>query len=194
MLDRPSRSVLRGRPIAGRRVFLVPLETLDARDLWEAVDSSRENLERFLAWVPFQTDPETSYEFADGSATDWDAGRALRFALRERGTSRMLGVVSLEGLVEIHRNAELGYWLRDDATGRGFITEGAAVCLEWGFRALGLHRVRVAAAVDNHRSLRVIERLGFKPEGLARHAEWCAGRWLDHAVFGMLEDEWQLPW
>jgi ribosomal-protein-serine acetyltransferase len=46
--------------------------------------------------------------------------------------------------------------------------------------------VRVAAATDNHASLSVIGRLGFHFEGIARQAERCHGRWLDHAVFSML--------
>ena len=45
---------------------------------------------------------------------------------------------------------------------------------------------RVAAATDNHASLSVIRRLGFRFEGIARQAEKCAGRWLDHAIFGMI--------
>ncbi len=53
--------------------------------------------------------------------------------------------------------------------------------------------IRVAAATDNHASLRVIARLGFRFEGIARHAEWCDGRWLDHASFALLEHEWQQP-
>jgi len=156
--------------------------------------SSRATLARFLPWVPFQTDPECSLRFVDASVGDWEAFRSLRFVIRERGTNRFAGVVGLENVVDLHRNAELGYWLRDDATGRGLMTEGAAVCLEWGFRVLRLHRVRVAAATDNHRSLAVIARLGFRFEGIAREAEWCDGRWLDHATFAMLEHEWRWPW
>jgi ribosomal-protein-serine acetyltransferase len=51
---------------------------------------------------------------------------------------------------------------------------------------MGAHRVRVAAATDNHASLSVISRLGFRFEGIARQAEWCDGRWLDHSVFALL--------
>jgi ribosomal-protein-serine acetyltransferase len=46
--------------------------------------------------------------------------------------------------------------------------------------------VRVAAATDNHPSLAVIARLGFRFEGIAREAERCHGRWLDHALFSLL--------
>ena len=66
------------------------------------------------------------------------------------------------------------------------MTEAARACVEFAFRRMGAHRVRVAAATDNHRSLSVISRLGFRFEGLARQAEWCDARWLDHAVFALL--------
>jgi ribosomal-protein-serine acetyltransferase len=58
--------------------------------------------------------------------------------------------------------------------------------LDWAFGPINAHRVRVAAATDNHASLAVISRLGFRFEGIARQAERCHARWLDHAVFALL--------
>ena len=69
------------------------------------------------------------------------------------------------------------------------MTEAARGCLEFAFRHMGAHRVRVAAATDNHRSLHVIGRLGFRFEGVARQAEWCDGRWLDHASFALVASD-----
>ena len=69
------------------------------------------------------------------------------------------------------------------------MTEAARAVVEWAFMTLGAHRVRVAAATDNHRSLGVIARLGFRFEGVARQAERCHGRWLDHAVFALLSTD-----
>ncbi len=144
--------------------------------------------------------------FAEASVADWDSGRSLRFAIRSAtgrsatGRSaaggsatggRLLGVVGLESCVEMHRSCDLGYWLRQEAAGAGLMTEAAALCVDFGFRTMGMHRMRVAAATDNHPSLGVIRRLGFHFEGIARHAEWCDGRWLDHAIFSLLEHEWQ---
>jgi ribosomal-protein-serine acetyltransferase len=66
------------------------------------------------------------------------------------------------------------------------MTEAAAALMREAFEKYNMHRIRVAAATTNHRSLSVIGRLGFRFEGIAREAEYCAGRWLDHAQFGLL--------
>ena len=186
MLAVPPRHELRLRPLETNRLILTPIDTSDARDLWAAVEASRAQLEPWLPWVPFNVDPDASYRYADASAIDWDNARACRFAIRDRTTRKFLGVVGLESFAHLHQSVELGYWLRTDACGRGFMTEAAQATVAWAFRDLKAHRVRVAAATDNHASLAVIRRLGFRFEGIAREAERCHGRWLDHAVFALL--------
>lgn len=186
MLAVPPRSDLRARPIETSRLVLLPLDATDTRDLWHAVEGSRAHLEPWLPWVPFNVDLDSSGRYAEASASDWDAARACRFAIRERGTKRLLGVIGLESFAHLHENVELGYWLRIDSCGRGLMTEAGRAVLEWAFTSANAHRVRVAAATDNHASLSVIGRLGFRFEGIARQAERCNGRWLDHAVFALL--------
>lgn len=186
----PPRSEVRQRPIETNRLLLVPVEITDGSELWFAVDGSRSVLGRWLPWVEYTGDPSAALRFAEACASDWDQGRALRFAIRERASRTFLGIVGLENLVHLHRNAELGYWLRQDAQKRGIMTEASRAVLDFGFGALGLHRVKVAAATDNHPSLAVIHRLQFRFEGMARQAEWCAGRWLDHANFALVGSDW----
>jgi ribosomal-protein-serine acetyltransferase len=189
MLAVPPRQELRLRPVETSRLLLTPIDTGDARDLWAAVEASRVHLEPWLPWVPFNVDAEASFRYAEASASDWDNARACRFAIRDRVGRRFLGVVGLEAFAHLHQSVELGYWLRNDSTRRGFMTEAAQATLIWAFRQLSTHRVRVAAATDNHASLGVIRRLGFHFEGIARQAERCNGRWLDHAVFSLLSTD-----
>ncbi len=189
MLVVPARGELRARPLETARLSLVPIDTTDARDLWVAVDGSRAHLEPWLPWVPFNADAEASFRYADASAGDWDHARACRFCIRDRSSRELLGVVGLEAFAHLHQSVELGYWLRAEATGRGTMTEAARAVLSWAFGTLYAHRVRVAAATDNHASLGVIRRLGFRFEGIAREAERVNGRWLDHAVFALLSTD-----
>jgi ribosomal-protein-serine acetyltransferase len=186
MLVVPPRAELRHRPLDTERLLLSPVEPTDASDLWLAVDTSRAHLEKWLPWVPFNTDPDASWRYCDASAVDWDHTRALRFSIRERSTRRFLGVIGLESLAHLHQSADLGYWLRVDGVRRGYMTEAARTILAWAFGPLNVHRIRVAAATGNDASLGVIRRLGFQFEGVAREAERCQGRWLDHALFALL--------
>jgi ribosomal-protein-serine acetyltransferase len=182
----PPRAPLRRSPIASPRTHLVPIDASDGPELWEAVDGSRWHLERWLPWVPFNTSPEASLRYAEACAVDWDQGRAARFAMRDRQNGELIGVVGLDSCVHLHRSCELGYWLRREYTGRGLMTEAADACVRFAFERMGMHRVRCAAATDNVPSLRVIARLGFRFEGIARQAEWVGSRWLDHALFAKL--------
>lgn len=182
----PPRSEVRARPVETPRLLLHPLDATDSRDLWTSVEASRPALEPWLPWVPFNTDIDASGRYAEASAADWDAARACRFSIRDRQSKRLLGVIGLESFAHLHESVELGYWLRSDATGKGLMTEAGRAVLDWAFGPINAHRVRVAAATDNHASLNVIRRLGFRFEGIARQAERVSGRWLDHAIFALL--------
>ncbi len=186
MLAVPSRFDIRAHPVETARLLLHPLDATDSRDLWNGIESSRSHLEPWLPWVPFNFDLESSGRYAEASAAEWDASRACRFSIRDRKNLRFLGVIGIESFAHLHESVELGYWLRNDALGSGLMTEAGSAVLAWAFDRVNAHRVRVAAATDNHASLGVIRRLGFRFEGIARQAERCQGRWLDHAVFALL--------
>jgi ribosomal-protein-serine acetyltransferase len=189
VLSIPARSSIRRTPVETARIVLVPVETSDGPELWDAIDGSRWHLERWLPWVPFNNTPEASDRYAEACVTDWDAGRAVRFAIRDRTSRELYGVVGLDSCIHLHRSCELGYWLKRDATGRGLMTEAARACVDFALSRMGTHRIRCAAATDNYASLRVISRLEFRFEGIARQAELVGTRWLDHAVFAKLASD-----
>lgn len=189
LLTIPARSALRRAPLQTNRTELSPIEVTDGNELWDAIEGSRWHLERWLPWVPFNNSRETSLRYAEACILDWDAGRAVRFAIRDKASSELLGVVGLDSCIHLHRSCELGYWLKREATGRGLMTEAAKAAIHFAFSTMGVHRIRCAAATDNVPSLRVILRLEFRFEGIARQAELVGSRWLDHALFARLSSD-----
>jgi ribosomal-protein-serine acetyltransferase len=133
LLRIPSRILIRQNPLRTARLVLVPIEPSDGPELWRAVESCRAYLERWLPWVPFNDSPEASKRYAEACASDWDAGRAVRFAVRDPSSWAMLGIVGLDACVHLHRSCELGYWLRRDVEGHGIMTEAARACVEFAF-------------------------------------------------------------
>jgi ribosomal-protein-serine acetyltransferase len=191
MLTLPTRAALRASPLLTARTYLLPMDPAESQELWQVIESSRSHLFPWLPWVPYNSDEASTKRFVEACAAEWDAGRALRFVIRDRSSGQLIGVVGLESCIHIHQSCELGYWLRQEVQGRGIMTEASAEVIRLAFENLGVHRIRVAAATNNHRSLKVIWRLGFHFEGIAREAEFCAGRWLDHATYSMLATEWK---
>jgi RimJ/RimL family protein N-acetyltransferase len=191
----PARNELERRPLTTPRLSLAPLDADDARDFFQAVDTSRVHLARWLDWVDSCTAPSDALGRCAGSGDDWDGARALRFAVRESSTMRLLGVVALEALVPAHDNADLAVWLRSDALRHGYATEAAASLLTFAFRRAGLHRVRAFAAPSNLGAMGVLHKLGFRFEAIAREADrraQQAGDWYQHAL--LARDIVRGPW
>src|SRR5258708_34535875 len=133
MLVVPPRLEIRAHPVETPRLMLTPVESIDASELWLAVDGSREHLGQWLPWGPFNSDPAANQRFTDACTADWGAGRAVRFTVRERASRTLVGIVGLEACVHLHRSCELGYCLRKEATGRGLMTEAPRPALDFPF-------------------------------------------------------------
>ena len=88
-------------------------------------------------------------------------------------------------------NAELGYWLGADFTGKGLATRASASAVEHLLRQEKLHRLEMICGVANTRSRAVAERLGFTNEGVRRESYWITDRFADHVVYGLLAREWR---
>jgi len=168
---------------------LRPLKLRDARGIFALVEANRERLSRWLPW------PEASRSVHDSRA----------FVLRVRGLARagvaqsfglwwkerLVGVASFVWIDPANRSAAIGYWLAQEAEGHGLMSAAVAALLRHGFRTLKLNRIEIRAGVRNRRSRAIPQRLGFRHEGTLRHAERLGDRYVDHAVYGLLAEEWQ---
>jgi len=86
--------------------------------------------------------------------------------------------------------AKLGYAIAADHWGRGYATDASRTLLNFGFRALGLHRVSAAMGPSNAASIRIVERLGMKYEGRIRDHVFTNGEWRDSLLYSVLTHEW----
>jgi [ribosomal protein S5]-alanine N-acetyltransferase len=103
----------------------------------------------------------------------------------------LIGEVSL-GSVQRgpFQSAFVGYWVDAEHAGRGYVPEGVAVMLRYGFEELGLHRIEAAIVPRNAASRRVVEKLGMRDEGVAFRFLQIRGVWEDHVRYAMTRDEW----
>ena len=175
-----------------RRLVLHPFRRRDAEPLVAAVHDSIEDLARWLPWAHRGYGRTDAVRFIRDSGAAWTEGRAFDFSIRAADRPKVhLGNVSIWHTSRRERSGEIGYWVRSTITGHGIGAEAAARVVQVAFEELELHRVTLRIATGNLASERIAEKLGFVQEGLLRKEVLVAGTWLDHSLWGLLDEEFQ---
>ena len=86
-------------------------------------------------------------------------------------------------------SAVIGYWVVPAAAGKGATPTAVALVTDYLFNVVGLHRVEIDIRPENTASLRIVEKLGFRYEGLKQRYIHINGAWRDHFVFALTHEE-----
>jgi ribosomal-protein-alanine N-acetyltransferase len=86
-------------------------------------------------------------------------------------------------------SAVLGYWISPEVAGRNVTPKAVALATDYLFNVLDLHRVEIDIRPENKASLRVVEKLGFRYEGLKQRYIHINGDWRDHYIFAVTKEE-----
>ena len=116
----------------------------------------------------------------------------LVFADPDRGATRprLVGQLTVSGIVGGSASwGQIGYWVDQRMAGRGIIPTAVALAVDYCFSAMRLHRIEIAIRPENAASLRVVAKLGFRPEGLRPRYLHIDGEWRDHLVFALNAEE-----
>jgi ribosomal-protein-alanine N-acetyltransferase len=87
------------------------------------------------------------------------------------------------------RSGQVGYWIDEAAAGHGVIPTALAMAIDHCFLMVGLHRVEASIRPENHASRRVVEKLGFREEGLRHRYLHIDGAWRDHLCYALTAEE-----
>ena len=182
--------------LVGDRVIVRPWAEADSDSLWDAIDDSRDHLEPWMPWVDRYRNPDNALEYARRSRARWLLREDLAVAIVERATGRIVGGSGFHRTDWTYRLFEIGYWVRQDCEGRGYVHETVQLLTRLAFEQLDANRVELRIDTRNLRSLRVAERLGFVLEGtLRRRMPAPGGVPTDMHVLALLPEEYRLlPW
>jgi len=183
-----------GATLSTPRLWLEPSSAVLAA---EALDFLRRNDAHLAPWDPPRPDDLYTLERQQRWLLDdiaaLSAGSGCRWWLRARrtdgddaapGTSPLIGHLRFSQIARgPFQSAMLGYAVDHQAQGQGLMHEALAAAIAVMFGpAVHLHRIQANVRPDNTRSLRLLQRLGFEREGLAREYLYIDGAWRDHAM------------
>jgi ribosomal-protein-alanine N-acetyltransferase len=112
--------------------------------------------------------------------------------IRLSGDGRLIGRVSLDNIVRgAWQNATIGYFVDQEHNGRGIATQAVRDAVRFGFKDIGLHRVQAGVMPRNVASIRVVEKAGFRFEGLSPRYLQINGVWEDHNMYAITIEDWR---
>ncbi|RYV50385.1 GNAT family N-acetyltransferase [Pengzhenrongella frigida] len=171
-------------------VRLRPLRRRDGR-VWLALRAA--NSAWLAPWeasspVPVVGPAPTFGNFVHTLAVQARQGTTLPFAVDLDGA--LVGQLTVSGITYGSLcSATIGYWVSQHVAGRGVTPTAVALATDHCFQELGLHRMEINIRTENGPSLRVVEKLGFRDEGLRRRYLHIAGSWRDHRSFALTTED-----
>lgn len=169
-------------------VAIRPIRIRDARTLEAELMRNRGWLRQWEATNPYGPagfDVKASIRSLQAHAR---SGAGLPFAVEWEGEfAGQLNVSSITyGSLS---SATIGYWVAERFAGRAITPTAVALATDHCFFGVGLHRMEICIRPENRASLRVVEKLGFRYEGLRRRFIHIAGDWRDHYAFALVREE-----
>ena len=197
-MNRIDAEPTRGRPHAplvlhARRLILRTLTDNDYEGWIEVRERCRDWL---VKWEPRQHDapplPEDRRSYSARCTIrerERNLGIGIGFGIFVGG--RFAGEVTLSGIQRgPMQSAFVGYWIDKDLAGQGLVPEAVVAVLQYAFDFLDLHRIEINIIPRNASSLRVVEKLELRGEGVAQRYLEIDGEWEDHARFAITAEEW----
>ena len=150
------------------RAFLTPWEPV-----WHADHLSRRAFTNRVYWAAHSVRAGTAYPL---------------FLVHRDGM--LLGVITLDNIRRgPAQSGAIGYWIGQEHARHGYMREAIGALVHHAFTALDLSRIEAACLPENAASRGVLERSGFKYEGVAQSYLQIGGRWRDHVLYAILRSD-----
>ncbi len=178
--------------ISTERLLLRPLRVEDADDVLEY--QSDPGTVRYIPW-PERSRDQVIEALQQHTANAFEAPAhdrefaLLAWTLRDGGKVIGQGNLGIES--EQHGHASIGWVTHPGFVRQGYALEATRALIDWGFGALGLHRLTATIDTRNLASARLAERLGMRLEASHVDDEWFKGVWTSTWIYALLEREWR---
>lgn len=121
---------------------------------------------------------------------DFSAGTAIAYFIFEAQAGHLLGGITIGNIrYGVSQSAQIGYWMGQHYAGRGYMQDAVRIVLAHTLGTMRLHRLEAACIPGNVRSIRVLEKTGFRREGLLRSYLCINGAWHDHYLYARISGE-----
>lgn len=170
------------------RLVLRALTDSDAPDIFAY--ASDPELCRYTTWNPHRS-IDDSRAFVAHILSQYQIGQPSNWGIVLKSTGRIVGTCGFCTIAVIHERGELGYAIARDLWGHGLMSEAVKASIDFGFRALQLHKIEAHCDARNVGSARVMEKCGMQFEGLLREHVVLKDQRRDVKWYAILRNDWE---
>ena len=178
--------------LQGRNLVLRNLTPGNADQILHYYNKNRSYL------APFEPDRNASFYTLEGqrdslieSYKQFLNGTSIELGIFNNNNN-FIGKIKLSNIVYGSlKSGVLGYSIDEDQQGKGYMKESVYLLLEYAFDECGLHRVEASALINNYKSRKVLESVGFKLSGINEKYLLVNGKWQDHVTYYIIKDEFK---
>ena len=169
-------------------VELRDLKKRDARKLQTLLIKDRAWLSPWEATTPGIRYPVDARDLISNLLYQQRKGSGLAFVIEVEG--ELAGQINVANILYGSvSSASIGYWIGKDFAGRGAMPIAVALTIDHLFDELHLHRVEIDIRPENDASLRVVQKLQLREEGIKERFIHIDGQWRDHRIFAITAEE-----
>ncbi|WP_313890922.1 GNAT family N-acetyltransferase [Psychrobacillus sp.] len=175
--------------IETRRLILRGVEPEDASDMLKYL--SDKDVVKPMGLVPFET-VEDVWDEVKWYKSIYDEGTGIRWGITLKDSEKVIGSCGFLNMLTKHYRAEIGYELSKDYWGKGIASEALEAVVKYGYHHFQLERIEALIEPANLPSQKLVERQGFKREGLLRHYEFTCGKFDDLYMYSIIKKDFDL--
>jgi [ribosomal protein S5]-alanine N-acetyltransferase len=172
--------------IETNRLILREVTIEDATDMFTYL--SDKEVVKHMGLEPFQTVKEVWDEISWYKSI-YEEGTGIRWGITLKGSGQVIGSCGFLNMLTKHYRTEVGYELSKEYWGKGIASEALEAVVTYGFRHFQLERIQALIEPANLPSQKLVERLGFRREGLLRHYEFTCGKFDDLYMYSIIKEE-----
>ena len=139
-----------------------------AEFIFKAVDSCREHLRPFCPWEKNDDSVENVMKYLENKEAQVKAGERVEYGIFITKSDIYIGNIQVFNISKTDKNGEFGYWLVEEATGNGYMTEAVLILEKYCFEELDMHRIQITCDALNEASAKVIKACEYTYEGTLR--------------------------
>lgn len=174
--------------LIGKQVVLRPITVNDIAAVCE-LGKDRE-ISRFT-FMPYPYTVKDGKRMVEATCRGRVEGTAYNFLIIEKPSNRVAGMIHLGGINKRFKRAETGYWIGKEFRRKGMMSEALRLVVRFAFKELGLHRIAAYVFLDNEKSIKLLEKVGFRREGVLRDFVKHHNKWRDCIIYSMLRREYR---